>query len=125
VAVTSWFFLCVDCTTAVSLGQIALGPREGEGRLRGFRDWPSGEWIEKQSIWPVVEHFLLVHRGHELGLVPYHFLESIDEAGELIERPLLTVGDFLASPIPGFPVGYDQMSDRLHLSIRERLSEKA
>jgi hypothetical protein len=124
-AVTSWYLLCIDCATTVNVGQVVLGPNESDGRLAGFRDWPSGDWIEKESLWSVVEHFLLLHRGHELGLVPYHFLESVDEAADVIERPLITASDFLASRVPPFPVGYDQVSDRLHMSVRERQGDKS
>jgi hypothetical protein len=82
--------LCVDCGEVLSLGKVARRNEHGQTvpwYFGGFGDYNQSSatwtWIGAGELWLLVERFMLLHRGHELRVLPSVLVETIDPEGRL------------------------------------------
>lgn len=95
--------ICVKCREDLSLGKAVRLNEKGEPipwTWTGWRGHPDGARVEGFELWEAVARFLLLHRGHELRVVPSDELMSrlVDPEGkffshihylsELMDRPV-------------------------------------
>lgn len=65
--------VCMKCREVLPLGKLANISEEGSPipwEFTGWRDQSTGELVEKSDLMELVERFLLLHRGHELVVLP-------------------------------------------------------
>jgi len=71
---SSYFLTCLDCKTGVNLGKaIHASYPDCEVSTYGFNNLGSsalGEWKPSLDNLINVQHFLMLHRGHELRVLP-------------------------------------------------------
>ncbi len=82
----TYHFLCVDCQEVFDLGKAVNLDENGQSipwQFNGFRDQDSTEWIAKDSLWSLIQVWLLNHIGHEIRIVPESYLDRIDTEGKL------------------------------------------
>lgn len=82
----TFHLLCVDCLNVFDLGKVVTLDSEGlpvPPRYGGWRDQSTGDWLEGSQLHELIAQWLLLHRGHEIRLVPEEFLDLADPGGRL------------------------------------------
>ncbi|WP_152032919.1 hypothetical protein [Gallaecimonas mangrovi] len=72
---TSYFLVCMDCKTGVLLGKtVSLGKYIGcLDNIYGFSHFSArvnGEWVFEEENILNIQQFFVIHRGHELRVLP-------------------------------------------------------
>ena len=122
----TWELMCVDCRTEITLGKAvnrtAIGQRL-PWQFAGFVDHPSRIPVEGSDLWAIVQHFLMLHKGHALGVVPWRLLEQLDEEAQHYDSPMLGSEEFLATEPADAELDVDLVSQSLMAQLREALSD--
>ncbi len=82
----TYHFLCVDCQEVFDLGKAINMDENGRSipwQFSGWIDQDNSEWISKDSLWSLIQVWLLNHIGHETRIVPESYLDKIDTEGKL------------------------------------------
>lgn len=114
-------FVCVDCRETVDLGKIVALDKQGRPRPLGFggwRDQRSGDWIQDGNLWRLLERWHILHRGHEIRLVPRVFLARANLEDRLTD--VLSLDDVLERAVEPSPDD-EADSERLTKEISDRL----
>jgi len=80
----TYHFLCFDCKEVVDLGKAINQDENGQStawQFNGWRDQENSNWISKESLWELIQVWLLNHIGHEIRIVPESYLDKIDTDG--------------------------------------------
>jgi hypothetical protein len=81
---------CFDCGSEVDIGaivQVGQGdPSEPQWRFYLPIEPKTFEPLPRERFLSVLEHFLLHHRGHALGVVPWAWIEQNDPEGTVFEE---------------------------------------
>lgn len=64
-------------------------------------------------MWLIVQHFLMLHKGHVIGVIPWRLLELLDEEGQHYDSPVLGSAEFLAIEPPDADDDLDLVSNSL------------
>jgi len=85
-----YHLLCVDCGEVLSLGKVARRDERGQltpsqvGRFGDYdRASAAWSWTGGEQLWRLVQRFMMLHRGHELRVIPFELLDTIDPDGRL------------------------------------------
>lgn len=83
---------CAECEDALDVGKIVEEPERGrpDWFFGGWRT-DDGRWIEGDLLLRLLERFLILHRGHEIRLVPLSAWDRVqgvhDDRFRFIETP--------------------------------------
>jgi len=101
----TYHVICVPCREVMGVGKIVDMTQSGSPRPLGFGGWrdpQSDEWPSGLSFLRLLERWLILHRGHEIRVVPDEFLARADpdagfhyihSAAEVMDRPVVPYPD--------------------------------
>lgn len=116
----TYHLVCVDCREVLDLGKLLSMDEAGSAipwTWGGWLDQTTGARIAGASLWKVVEKYMILHRGHELRIIPEACLTQIDPSGEL--RYVDSASDILGRDVA--PEPDDETDSRLARGLCERL----
>ena len=82
----TYHLTCIDCGIVLDLGKIVCLGEAGNSipwSFFGWRDLQKGQRIEGAQLWELLQRFTIIHRGHELRILPEPFINSVDPEGQL------------------------------------------
>jgi hypothetical protein len=100
----TYHLVCIDCRVILDLGKIIAIDEDGRDipwQFGGWIDLDTHERLEAASLDSAVERFLILHRGHELRVVPDRYLAKADPECQL--RRIETVAELFSQPISPEP----------------------
>jgi len=83
----SYYLVCLDCGTSIHLGKaVAVNYEDVADTKVGFASLSCSKDARKKfsrGAWAELQHFLMVHRGHELRVVP-ETVQHLDSSIEFV-----------------------------------------
>jgi hypothetical protein len=82
----TYHFVCVSCADVIDVGKIVDRAESGEDipiQFGGWRDQATSDWLRGAELWRLLERWHILHRGHEIRLIPEPFLHRVDPEGQL------------------------------------------
>ena len=124
----SYFLTCLDCGRSIHLGKTIGVEYSGiEGVKTGFAMLGGNNvsgWQPSKEVVEELQHFLFVHRGHELCVVP----ETVNNRAPEIEfafptddetsDPLFNRSSFFAQDVTKADAEDDQLADDVILRLK-------
>ena len=82
----TYHLTCIDCGIVLDLGKIVCLDESGHSipwSFLGWRDLQNGQRIAETELWELIQRFTIIHRGHELRILPEPFINRVDPEGQL------------------------------------------
>ncbi|MDL2321861.1 hypothetical protein LJC47_05895 [Desulfosarcina sp. OttesenSCG-928-B08] len=120
-----YHLVCITCGTVLQLGRLVC-----QNEDHALVPWQFGGWLDLMvygeifsgvRLWPFVEKFLILHRGHELNVLPETFLDHVDPEKTLTY--IYYIDKLLNEPVDPEPDAYKD-ADRISQTIFEKLKKK-
>lgn len=126
----TYSILCVDCGVVLELGKIVNVNEDGhqvDWMLTGWLDQDLGQRITDEYLGEVIKRMLILHRGHEIRVVPDEYLQLLDPDERLtyIDSASEILGVKIDFEPDGFLDTEELMKDRkLNLKLKNLIDTK-
>ena len=119
-----YYLTCIDCGIRLDLGKIACFDEGGNPKpwfLSGWLDQTDRHRVFGGELGEIIQRFLILHRGHELRVLPDAFLDRADPERNL--SVVDTAADVMEQKVVPEP-DPQQDADIIHVDVMGRIRSR-